>query len=152
MMEKNYNKELDFVLEELITEYEKQFKGIKFYADEAPKVVNEEVSKKAETKFDLKDWEVNLLYHQLLIDKNIVSIEPLVISLGGLLFRSNGGYTQKEINENSEKQRIKSLEEDMRRNSFWLMLFTALLAFGTTIAAWHFAIEIWIFYFFKSTF
>ena len=66
-MEKNYNKELDFVLEELITEYKKQFKGIKFYADETPKIVNEEVSKMTEEKFNLKDWEVNLLYHQLLI-------------------------------------------------------------------------------------
>ena len=39
-MEKNYNKELDFVLEELIIEYKKQFKGIKFYADDAEAYVN----------------------------------------------------------------------------------------------------------------
>jgi hypothetical protein len=146
-MEKNYNKELDFVLEELITEYKKQFKGIKFYADETPKIVNEEVSKMTEDKFNLKDWEVNLLYHQLLIDQNIVSIEPLVISLGGLLFKNNGGYTQRDIRLNSEKKRIKNLEDEMNRNSFLLMVFTALLAFGTLISAWDFGIEIWKFYF-----
>jgi len=146
-MDKNYNKELDFVLEELIAEYEKQFKGIKFYADEIPKIVNEEVSKKTEAKFNLKDWEVNLLYHQLLIDKNILSIEPLVISLEGLLFKNNGGYIQREIHLSSEKQRITNLEEEMRRNSFLLMLFTALLAIGTFISAWYFGIEICKYYF-----
>jgi hypothetical protein len=145
-MEKNYNKELDFVLEELISEYEKQFKGIKFYTDEAPKIVNEEVRKKTESTFNLKDWEVNLLFHQLLVDQNIVSIEPLVISLGGLLFKHNGGYTQRDLDVNSEKLRIKNLEEEMRRNSLWLMLFTALLAIGTAVGAWDFAIEIWQFY------
>ena len=146
-MEKNYNKELDFVLEELITEYKKQFKGIKFYADETPEIINIEVSKKTEAKFNLKDWEVNLLYHQLLIDQNIVSIEPLAISLGGLLFKNNGGYTQRDIRQNSEKKRIKNLEEEIRRNSFLTMVFTALLAIGTTISAWDFGIEIWKFYF-----
>ena len=113
-MEKNYNKELDFVLEELISEYEKQFKGIKFYADEAPKIVNEEVRKKTEGTFNLKDWEVNLLYHQLLVDQNIVSIEPLVISLGGLLFKHNGGYTQRDLDVNSEKLRIKNPQTAIR--------------------------------------
>ena len=146
-MEKNFNKELDFVLEELITEYEKQFKGIKFYTDETPKIVNEEVSKKTEDKFKLKDWEVSLLYHQLLVDQNIVSIEPLVISLGGLLFKNNGGYTQRDIRLNSEKKRIKNLEDEMNRNSFLLMVFTALLAIGTIVSAWYFGIEICKYYF-----
>ncbi len=146
-MEKNFNKELDFVLEELISEYEKQFKGIKFYTDETPKIVNEEVSKKTEDKFKLKDWEVSLLYHQLLVDQNIVSIEPLVISLGGLLFKNNGGYTQRDILLNSEKKRIKNLEDEMNRNSFLLMVFTALLAIGTIVSAWYFGIEICKYYF-----
>lgn len=145
-MEKNYNAELDFVLEELIVAYEDQFRGIKFYADEVPKTTKEIISQKAIDKFGLKDWEINLLYQSLLIDNNIKSIEPLPISLGGLVFRNNGGYTQKAIRLNSENLRIQTLENDMRKSSYGLMIFTGLLAFGTLISAWYFAIEIWRFY------
>lgn len=145
-MEKNYNTELDFILEELIVAYENQFKGIKFYAEDTHKSTKEEISQKVADKFGLKDWEINLLYQNLLIDNNIKSIEPISISMGGLVFRNNGGYTQRDLRLNSENLRIQTVENDLRKSSYGLMIFTALLAFGTLISAWYFAIEIWQFY------
>lgn len=145
-MEKNYNTQLDFVLEELVIAYENQFKGIKFYTEEAPQTIKDEITQKVMNKFGLKDWEINLLYQNLLIDKYIKSLEPLSISFEGLIFRNKGGYTQKNINLNSENIRIQRLEDDLSKTSHWLMIFTALLAFGTLISAWYFAIEIWKYY------
>lgn len=145
-MEKNYNTELDFVLEELIVAYENQFRGIKFYAEDVPKTTKEEITEKVTAKFGLKDWEINLLYQNLLIDNNIKSIDPLLISMGGLVFRNNGGYTQRDLRLHSENLRIQTVEDDLRKSSRGLMIFTALLAFGTLISAWHFAIEVWKFY------
>ncbi|OFY86159.1 MAG: hypothetical protein A3F72_06815 [Bacteroidetes bacterium RIFCSPLOWO2_12_FULL_35_15] len=145
-MEKNYNTELDFVLEELIVAYENQFRGVNFYAEDSHKTIKEEISQKVADKFGLKDWEINLLYQNLLIDNNIKSIEPISISLGGLVFRNNGGYTQRDLRLNSENLRIQTVENDLRKSSRGLMIFTALLAFGTLISAWYFAIEVWKFY------
>lgn len=145
-MKNNFNTELDFILEELVVEYENQFKGIKFYTEEAPQTIKEEITQKVMDKFGLKDWEINLLYQNLLIDKYIKVIEPLSISFEGLIFRNKGGYTQKEISLNSENLRIQRLENDLNKSTYWLMIFTALLAFGTLVAAWHFGIEVWKFY------
>lgn len=146
-MEKNYNTELDFILEELIVVYENQFRGIRFYAEDTHKTTKEEISQKVTDKFGLKDWEINMLYQNLLIDSNIKSIEPLSISLSGLVFRNNGGYTQRDLRLNSESLRIQTVENDLRKSSYGLMIFTGLLAFGTLISAWYFAIEIWQFYY-----
>lgn len=146
MMNNNYNTELDFILEELIKAYENQFKGIKFYQEESQQKLSDEISQKLKIKFGLKDWEIDLLYHNLLTDKYIKSIELLTISLDGLIFRNNGGYTEKTAKLNSENSRIRQLEESTKKNAFGLVVFTALLAIGTLISAWYFGIEVWKFY------
>jgi hypothetical protein len=146
MITKNFNTELDFILEELVTDYENQFKGIKFYSEESHKTIKEEITQKLKTKFGIKEWETDLLYYNLLVDKKIKSIEPLSISLDGLVCLNNGGYTQKHIQLNSENKRIRDLENSAKKNAYRLVIFTALLALGTLIPAWFFAIEIWEFY------
>lgn len=145
-MEKKYYKELDFILEELTLIYENEFKGIKFYTEDIHHTTKDELTKKLHAKFGLKDWEINLLYQNLLIDKYIKSIEPLSISFEGLIFRNKGGYTQQFTSLNSENLRIQNLEKDLNNSTHWLMIFTALLAFGTAISAWYFGIEIWKYY------
>jgi len=145
-MEKNYNKELDYILEELVSEYENLYKGLKFYTDEASASTKDIVQQKIKEHFDLKDWEANMLFYTLLLDKNLKSIDPLVISMEGLVFRNNGGYMEKFIKENNEKQRIQRIEDDFKKYSFFLMVFTAIVALGTVVSAWFFGIEIWKFY------
>ena len=145
-MEKNYNTELDFILGELVKSYENQFKGIHFYSEDSVKSVKDQISEILMEKFGLKDWVIDLLYHNLLRDKYIMSIETLTITMEGLLFKNNGAYTQKIINQNSELLRIQKLEKATVKNEEALVLFTALLAFGNLISAWFFVIEIWKFY------
>jgi hypothetical protein len=145
-MEKNYNKELDYILEELVSEYENLYKGLKFYTDEASASTKDIVHQKVKDQFGLKDWEINMLFYTLLLDKNLKSIDPLVISMEGLVFRNNGGYMEKFIKENNEKQRIQRIEDDFKKYSFFLMVFTAIVALGTVVSAWFFGIEIWKFY------
>jgi len=145
-MEKNYNKELDYILEALVSEYENLYKGLKFYTDEASASTKDLVQQKIKEHFDLKDWEANMLFYTLLLDKNLKSIDPLVISMEGLVFRNNGGYMEKFIKENNEKQRIQRIEDDFKKYSFFLMVFTAIVALGTVVSAWFFGIEIWKFY------
>jgi hypothetical protein len=149
-MENNYDTELDFVLEELIVDYENQFKGIKFYSDEYRKKLNDEIGEKLKIRFGLKDWEIDLLYHNLFMDKYIKSVDSLSISLDGLVFRNNGGYTGRSIRRNSENLRIQKLEKSTQKNALGLVIFTALLAIGTLISAWYFAIEIWRYYYSPS--
>ncbi len=145
-MEINYNKELDYILEELVSEYENLYKGLKFYTDEASASTKDIVQQKIKEQFGLKDWEMNMLFYTLLLDKNLKSIDPLVISMEGLVFRNNGGYIEKFNKENNEKLRIQRIEEDFKKYSFFLMVFTAIVALGTVVSAWFFAIEIWKFY------
>jgi|GEM_PF-2372395 len=145
-MENNYDIELDFVLDELIFDYENQFKGIKFYSDENRKKLSAEIGEKLQIRFGLKDWEIDLLYHNLFTDKYIKSVDLLSISLDGLIFKNNGGYRQRTIRRNSENLRIQKLEKSTQKNALGLVIFTALLAIGTLISAWFFAIEIWIYY------
>ncbi len=145
-MEKNYNKELDFILGELVKSYENQFKGIHFYSEESEKSVKDQITEIIKEKFGLKDWIINLLYHNLLRDKYIQSIETLTITMEGLLFKNNGAYTQKIINQNTELLRIQKLEKASKKNEEALVLFTAVLAFGNLFSAWFFIIELWKFY------
>ena len=42
-----YSNQLDFILEELMEDYEKRFKGVKFYSDEIPTSTKEEITKKS---------------------------------------------------------------------------------------------------------
>ena len=146
MITKNYKIELDFILKELVTAYENQVKGIKFYSEESHKTIKEEITQKLNAKFGIINWETDLLYHNLLLDKYIKSIDPLLISLDGLVCINNGGYTQKHIRLNLENKRIRDLENSAKKNAYRLVIFTALLALGTLIPAWYFAIEIWEFY------
>ena len=145
-MENNYDTELDFVLEELIVDYENKFKGIKFYSDEYRKKMSDEIGEKLKIRFGLKDWEIDLLYHNLFMDKYIKSVDSLSISLDGIVFRNNGGYTERRVQRNAENLRIQKLEKSTQKNALGLVIFTALLAIGTLISAWYFGIEIWRYY------
>jgi hypothetical protein len=142
-MELNYDDELDYILEELIMEYENLYKGVKFYTEEDSFSSKENITQKVTEKFGLKEWEVNILYYTLLIDKYVKSVDPLIISLEGLVFRNNGGYVQKKITDEKAKLRIQTIENDFNKYSYYLMIFTAIVAAGTIISAWYFGIEIW---------
>lgn len=142
-MNKNYNIELDYILEELIVEYETLNKGLQFYSDEAPLSINEKVTQKVMEKFGLQEWETNILFYTLLTDKYLKNSDPLSISLEGLVFRNNGGYVQKEINDKKESLKVESIQNDFRKYSFGLMVFTAIVALGTIISAVYFLIEIY---------
>ena len=141
-MEKNYNAELDFILEQLIYEYENVYKGVSFYSDESFTSTKEKITNLVVDKFKLKEWEINLLFYTLLLDKYLKSIDPLTISLEGLVFRNNGGYVKKVEMQNREINRIETIQKDFKKYSLGLMVFTAIVAFGTLISAWYFAIEI----------
>jgi len=141
-MEKNYNAELDFILEQLIYEYENVYKGVSFYSDESFTSTKEKITILVIDKFKLKEWEINLLFYTLLLDKYLKSIDPLTISLEGLVFRNNGGYVKKVEMQSREINRIETIQKDFKKYSLGLMVFTAIVAFGTLISAWYFAIEI----------
>ena len=79
----------------------------------------------------------------MLIDKYIISIEPLTISLGGIVFEGSGGYAEKIVQEKLESARIKKIESDLKKYSYGLMVFTGIVAIGTLISAIYFGIEIW---------
>lgn len=145
-MEKNYNAEMDFILEALIREYENMNKGVQFFSEEETLSTNEKITKLVAQRFGLKNWEINLLYYTLLLDKYIKSIDPLTISLEGLVFRNNGGYVQRSISQTIEANRLDAIQNDFRKYSFGLMIFTAIVAVGTLISAWFFAIEIYRYY------
>ena len=142
-MAKNYTEELDFILESLIKEYENINEGVKFYEGEAPKTTKQKVTEMVVGKYNLKEWEINVLFHRLLIDKQIISIEPLTISLDGIVFKGKGGYTEKSKLDDLENIRIKMIESDLKKYSYGLMIFTGVVAIGTIISAIYFALEIW---------
>jgi len=142
-MTKNYIKELDFILFSLINEYENINDGVNFYQEEAPKSTKEMVTEMVIAKYNLKEWEINVLFHHLLIDKYIISIEPLTISLEGIVFEGNGGYAAKGVQEKLENARIKKIENDLKKYSYGLMVFTGVVAIGTLISAIYFVLEIW---------
>ncbi len=141
-MEKNYNAELDFILEQLIYEYENVYKGVSFYADETFTSTKEKITIMVVDKFKLKEWEINLLFYTLLLDKFLKTIDPLTISLEGLVFRNNGGYVKKVEMQNREINRLETIQKDLKKYSLGLMWFTAIVAFGTLVSAWYFAIEV----------
>jgi hypothetical protein len=141
-MGKNYTIELDFILESLIKEYENINEGVHFYEGEAPQTIKEKITEMVIAKFGLKEWEINVLFHHLLIDKNIISIEPLTISLGGIVFKGKGGYSEKNSQEELEGIRIKTIESDLKKYSYGLMVFTGVVAIGTLVSALYFALEI----------
>ena len=145
-MAKNYNTELDYILEVLIHEYENHYKGLTFYTEEISYTTKDKVSGEIAEKFNLKEWEINILYYTLLIDNHLKTIDPLTISLNGLVFRKNGGYTEHQVKKEVEKFRIQKIEDDLKKYQFFLMVFTAFVALGTLISAWFFAIEIWKYY------
>ena len=142
-MAKNYTEELDFILDSLINEYENINEGVKFYEGEAPKTTKEKVTEMVVGKYNLKEWEINVLFHRLLIDKQIIIIEPLTISLDGIVFKGKGGYTEKSKLDDLENIRIKMIESDLKKYSYGLMIFTGVVAIGTIISAIYYALEIW---------
>lgn len=102
-MSKDYINELDFILSSLINEYANINEGVKFYQEEAPKTTKETVTETVIKKYGLKEWEINVLFHHLLIDKYIISIDPLTISMEGVIFESTGGYAEKKDAKNWKK-------------------------------------------------
>jgi hypothetical protein len=117
-MAKNYTEELDFILDSLINEYENINEGVKFYEGEAPKTTKEKVTEMVVGEYNLKEWEINVLFHRLLIDKQIISIEPLTISLDGIVFKGKGGYTEKSKLDDLENIRIKVLEKEAETDPY----------------------------------
>ncbi len=145
-MNKNYDAEMDYILEQLVRAYEDLYNGMSFYSDADLKSTKETVTKIVMEKFGLKEWEINLLYYTLFIDTHIKSIDPLTISLGGLVFRNNGGYSEKTKTKLMEAQRLENIQSAFRKDSLGLMIFTAIVAFGTMISAMYFALEIYRFF------
>ena len=145
-MKKDYNVELDFTLELLIKAYENNFKGFKDAFAEAHATTKAETTQKLKDKFGLEDWEIKLLFEKLLIDKYIKSIEPLEITIEGLIFSNNGGYTQNKITLSLEKTRIQNLEDNTLKNNVRLVTLTMLLLIGTLIAGWYYLTELWKYY------
>ena len=141
-MNKNYNVELDYILEQLIVEYENIYKGVKFYAEDKLISTSDKISQRLIDKFGLKEWEINVLFSTLYIDKFVKSIDPLTISLEGLVFFNNGGYVEKAELKIKDAIRMELMQKEMKKYSLGLMIFTAIVAFGTLISAWFFAIEI----------
>ena len=146
-MEKNYDDEMDFILQELVKEYEQINKGVSFFSEDVPVSTRDKISQKMVDKYNLKEWELNLLYYTLLIDEHLKSTDPLIISLQGLVFINNGGYVVKKATIQKESKRIEAIQNDLNKYSYGLMLFTAIVAFGTLVTAWYFAIEIYRYYF-----
>ena len=142
-MNKNYDAELDYILEQLVKAYEDLYNGISFYSDDDLKSTKDTVTKNVMQKFGLKDWEIHLLYYTLFIDTHIKSIDPLTISLGGLVFRNNGGYSERTKTKLLEAQRLENIQNAFRKDSLGLMIFTAIVAFGTMISAFYFALEVY---------
>ena len=141
-MQLNYDDELDYILKALINEYENSFDKITFYTEDENKTIKEKISQKVAEKFKLKEWEINVLYYTLLIDNNLKTIDPLIISLAGIVFINKGGYVNKNIQEEKEKNRIEKVETDLTKYTFLLMVFTAIVSLGTAISAWFFTLEI----------
>ncbi|MEI8053693.1 MAG: hypothetical protein WCH52_08095 [Bacteroidota bacterium] len=141
-MNKNYNVELDYILEQLIVEYENIYKGVKFYAEDKLISTSDKISQRLIDRFGLKEWEINVLCSTLFIDKYVKSIDPLTISLEGLVFFNNGGYVEKAELKIKDAIRLEMMQKEMKKYTFGLMIFTAIVAFGTLISAWFFAIEI----------
>jgi hypothetical protein len=119
-MRKNYNTELDYVLEKLIKAYENNWKAIKdaFGTDEEKTIG--EISRELKEKFKVEDWELTIIYEYLKNDEYIKGIDPLSITLKGVTFSLSGGYT-------ANKQR----EEDSK---FYKLLRSWSIAIGTTLA------------------
>lgn len=141
-MQLKYTDELDYILNALITEYENSFDKVTFYTDDEQKTIKDKISQQVEEKFKLKEWEINVLYYTLLIDNNLKTIDPLNISLAGIVFINKGGYLNKKNQDTKEKNRIEKVETDLTRYTFLLMVFTAIVSLGTVISAWYFLLEI----------
>jgi hypothetical protein len=142
MIERNYDEQMDFILEELIKEYENLYKGVNFYSGDHHQTTKDIVTEKVINKYGLKEWEINVLYYTLFINNNIKSIDPLTISLEGLVFRNNGGYLVKSKTKKQESERLERIQNDFKKYSFGLMVFTAIVALGTIVSGIYFAIEI----------
>ena len=146
-MQKNYNRELDFILEQLINDYVIQNKGLRFSPEEQTISIKEDITQKLKDQFMLEEWEINILYYTLLIDEHLKTLEPLTISIQGLVFHNNGGYTESALQKAKEAIKLEAIQQDLKKSSYGLMLFTAIVAAGTIVSAWYFAIEIYRYYF-----
>lgn len=104
-MRKNYNKEIDFALGELLKAYEDHWKAIKDAFGEEAEQTHTKVSNSLKQKFGLKEWEVRIVFDYLEEEKYVKSIEPMIISQKGVVLALNGGITEKLSKENLRKNR-----------------------------------------------
>jgi hypothetical protein len=146
-LEKNYDKALDFILEELIKASEVENKGIRFVSEEQQISLKNKIADLLKNKFNLQDWEINILYYTLLIDEHIKSIDSPTITLEGIVFHNKGGYVEATRLKTNESNRLDAIQQDFKKYAYGLMLFTAIVAAGTIVSAWFFAIEIYEYYF-----
>jgi len=123
-MKKDYDIELDFIIDELVIAYENYFKQFIDHLAPSHETTKGVITQKLKDKFDLKDWEIQLLFENLLSNGHISGIDPLIISYQGLILINNGGYIQQKKDKLSEKRRI-------IRNDRLLANGTVVLAIGT---------------------
>ena len=50
------------MLKELINEYENIYNSVTFYTEDVHKTQKDKITEKIQDKFNLKDWEINILY------------------------------------------------------------------------------------------
>lgn len=114
-MQKNYNRELDFILEQLINDYVIQNKGLRFSPEEQTISIKEDITQKLKDLFMLEEWEINILYYTLLIDEHLKTLEPLTISIQGLVFHNNGGYTESALQKSKEAFKLEAIQLDLKK-------------------------------------
>jgi hypothetical protein len=146
-MDKNYDKPLDFILEELIKASEVENKGIRFVSEDQQISLKKQISNLLKKQFNLHDSEINILFYTLLIDDYVKSIDPPMITLEGIVFHNKGGYVEATSLKKNESNRLDAIQQDFKKYAYGLMLFTAIVAAGTIVSAWYFAIEIYEYYF-----
>ena len=148
-MDKNYDKPLDFILEELIKASEVENRGIRFVSQEQQITLKKQISDLLKKQFNLQESDINILFYTLLIDEHVKSIDPPTITLEGIVFHNKGGYVESTKRKTFETNRLDAIQQDFKKYAYGLMLFTAIVAAGTIVSAWYFAIEIYAFYFGK---
>ena len=75
--------------------------------------------------------------------EEIITIELYFsITFEGRLFNQEGGYTRKKEKEDVEINRLKTLEQNERRQAKGLVFLQIIIAIGTAIASFYYILEI----------
>lgn len=100
-----------------------------------------------DTLKEISDRDWNIIVTKLLDDKMITSIikeynsvyqyNAYFITFDGLLLLEfENGYYGRYIKQQSETERIKSLENIQKKNSSWIVLLTALTFLAAAVSCW----------------